>query len=292
MSGHHDHAPQSTKNIRIAFFLNLFFAIVELVGGWYTNSIAIISDALHDLGDSLSLGVAWYFQKLAGRSSDPDFSYGYKRFSVLGAIINALVLTGGSILIIVEAVPRLFAPEMPDATGMLYLSLGGIIVNGLAAFRLSKGHSLNEKAVYLHLLEDILGWVATLIVAIVLQIRAIPVLDPILSLLISGYIFYNVIKNLRQSAKIILQGTPAEIKPENIENEIRNVDGIKDVHDCHIWSLDGNYHIMSLHVVVEKNYQLSEVALIKQKVKEITKIHGIPHTTLEFELAQEDCDAC
>lgn len=292
MSGHHDHAPQSTKNIRIAFFLNFFFAIVELIGGWYTNSIAILSDALHDLGDSISLGVAWYFQRLAGRGGDKNFTYGYKRFSVLGAVINALVLTGGSILIIVEAVPRIFEPEMPDATGMMYLSVGGIIVNGIAAFRLSKGSSLNEKAVYLHLLEDILGWVATLIVAIVLHFRAIPVLDPILSLIIAGYIFYNVIKNLRQSAKVILQGTPADIEPLSVQDKIRKIDGIRDVHDCHIWSLDGIYHVMSLHVVVEGNYSLREVSGIKKKVKKVAREQGIPHTTLEFELADEECDAC
>ncbi|MEQ9231618.1 MAG: cation diffusion facilitator family transporter, partial [Cyclobacteriaceae bacterium] len=142
--GHH----HPTKNIRVAFFLNLGFALIELVGGLLTNSVAILSDALHDLGDSLTLGASWYFAKLSTKERDKEFSYGYKRFSVLGALISSVVLLIGSIFIIVETIPRLLNPVQPDTGGMIILGIIGVVVNGIAALKLSHGHSLNEQAVY------------------------------------------------------------------------------------------------------------------------------------------------
>ena len=266
MSGHHhDHA---SGNIRTAFFLNLVFAVIELIGGLLTNSVAIMSDAIHDLGDSLSLGAAWYFQKISGKGKTKDYSFGYKRFSVVGALINAVVLSVGSIVIIVEAVDRLFSPEMPHATGMIYLSLLGIIINGIAAYRLSNGHSINEKVVYLHLLEDVLGWVATLVVAIALKFYEVPILDPLLSLMVAAFILYNVFKNLHHSVSIILQGTPTEIDPSDIHNRIKSVEGVLDFHDCHLWTMDGNYHVLSGHVVVDEGESLSRVADLKTRIRE------------------------
>ncbi len=293
MSGHHHHHHDHAKgNIKTAFFLNLVFAIVELIGGWFTNSVAIISDAIHDLGDSLSLGMAWYFQNISGKKKTPDFSFGYKRFSVLGAVVNAVVLTVGSIVVLIEAVPRIFDPVMPDATGMIYLSVLGIAVNGFAAFRLSHGHSMNEKVVYLHLLEDVLGWVATLIVAVILQFRTLPVLDPVLSILISVYILYNVFKNLRSSISILLQGTPAEIDPRQIHQKIREVEGVHDFHDCHIWTMDGTYHVLSGHVVVSESKTMHDLAILKEKIRTSLSDLHIDHITLEFESVEEECQPC
>lgn len=288
MSDHH----HATGNIKIAFFLNLFFSAIELVGGLYTNSVAILSDALHDLGDSLSLGVAWYFQKISGKKSDKHFSYGYKRFSVLGAIINTIVLTVGSVFIFIESTERLFNPVMPDAEGMILFAVAGVLVNGIAAFRLSKGYSINERVVYLHLMEDVLGWLATLIIALILYFKTIPILDPILSLSIAVFILINVVKNLKKSVKIILQGTPEDIEPKKIKNEIESLKGVLDTHDCHIWTLDGQYHILSLHIVVEANQNPTQLIDLKKKIKETTHKLGINHTTLEFELPGEECDPC
>ncbi len=153
--GHsHQHSHSAEGNIKVAFFLNLGFSIVELVGGILTNSVAILSDALHDFGDSLSLGVAWYFARVAKRKSTPDYSFGFKRYSVLGALVNSVVLITGSIFILAEALPRLISPVNPETEGMIYFAIGGLIVNGIAAWKLSHGKSINEKAVYLHLLED------------------------------------------------------------------------------------------------------------------------------------------
>ncbi len=289
---HHAHGDHSTSNIRIAFFINLGFSVIELIGGLYTNSVAILSDALHDLGDSMSLGVSWYFQKVARKGRDKEFSYGYRRFSVLGAVINSLVLVVGSILILTEAIPRLFDPTTPDAQGMIYLAIGGILANGLAAYKLHGGHSLNERAVYLHLLEDVLGWVATLIAALIMLYQDWPIVDSLLAIFISLFILFNVYKNLKKALKIILQGTPEEINPKRIDELLRAIPKVISTHDCHIWSMDGQYHILSIHLVVEKYNELQELSEIKQKAKDLLKKEHIDHATIEFETEDEKCDPC
>jgi len=191
---HHNHHHHTTENIKVAFFLNLSFTVIELVGGLLTNSMAILSDALHDLGDSVSLGLAWYFQRIAQKKSDLSYSYGYKRFSLLGAFINSLILSVGSIFILVEAIPRLFDPKQPDASGMIILAIIGVIVNGFAVLRLKKGKSINEKVVSLHLLEDVLGWLAVLIGSIVMYFFNLPVIDSLLSIGIAIFILLNVLE--------------------------------------------------------------------------------------------------
>ena len=204
----HNHSQNEGKasgNIRTAFFLNLSFTLVEIVGGILTNSIAIMSDALHDLGDSISLGLSWKLQNLSERKRDQKFSFGYRRFSLLGSLINGLVLIAGSILILSEAIPRLFNPETPHAKGMLALALLGIVVNGAAVFKLQKGKSLNERAVSWHLLEDVLGWFAVLVVSIVMMFKNMPILDPVLSIIITLWVLYNIAGNLKKTFFVFLQ---------------------------------------------------------------------------------------
>ena len=195
---HHSHG-SSTENIAVAFFLNLAFTIIEFIGGFYTNSLAIMSDALHDLGDSLSLGLSWYFQKKSTKRANKKYSYGYKRFSLLGAVINSIVLVIGSVFIIKEAIPRIINPENADAKGMMWLAVLGIIVNGAAVLKLKKGTSINERVVSLHLLEDVLGWVVVLLASIVMQFWDVPVLDPVLSIAIAGFVLFNVYINFKVS---------------------------------------------------------------------------------------------
>jgi len=277
------HSHHDVKNIKAAFFLNLLFSFIEFIGGWYTNSVAIMSDAIHDLGDSLSLGVAWYFQKISHKNKNEAFSYGYNRFSVLGALINGIILTLGSVLIALESIPRLFNPLMPDAQGMIFLSIGGLIFNGIAAYKVSRGHSINEKVVYLHLLEDVLGWAATLLVAIILTFHAIPILDPLLSLAIALFVMFQVFKNLKSSIKIILQTTPDGVNLEDLKNAILKLDHVQDVHDCHVWSMDGNHHVFSTHVVTKKPLQMEELNPIKLEIRALAKMFKISHVTIEFE---------
>ncbi|HEY1114932.1 MAG TPA: cation diffusion facilitator family transporter, partial [Chitinophagaceae bacterium] len=200
----HSHA-HATGNIAVAFFLNTAFALIELVGGLLTNSVAILSDALHDFGDSLSLGTAWYFQKKSKKTRTEHYTYGYRRFSLVGAFVNAMVLIVGSIFIIREAVERLFRPEPADARGMLLLALLGIVVNGVAMLQLRKGGSINERVVSLHFLEDVLGWVAVLVGAVVMLFADLPVIDPVLSLAIASFVLFNVYRNIKPAFKIILQ---------------------------------------------------------------------------------------
>lgn len=288
MAHHHDH-DHSEGNIKVAFFLNAGFAIIELIGGLLTNSLAILSDALHDLGDSLSLGLSWYFQKISKKGRTDTFSYGYKRFSLLAAIINSIILVTGSIIIVSRAIPKLFSPEETNAQGMLYLAILGIAVNGVAALRLQKGKSLNEKVVSLHLLEDVLGWVAILIGSIIMMYFNAPFIDPLLSICIALFVLNNVYKNLRKSIPIILQSIPDNISIENIQQEIKKLPAISGIHDCHAWTMDGQYHVLTIHIVLDKDYRLSELLEIKQQVKTIVKMEGINHVTIEFENQSEDC---
>ena len=289
---HHHHHDHGTKNLKVAFFLNFGFAIVEIVGGLLTNSLAILSDALHDLGDSLSIGLSWYFQKLSQRKGDKTFSYGYKRFSLLGAIINGVVLLIGSVFILSEAIPQLFNPGNTNAQGMLYLAIFGVIVNGAAMLRLRKGTSHNEKVISLHLLEDVLGWVAVLIGSVVMIYVDAPWIDPLLSVLIALFILYNVFKSLKASLTIILQAVPEDINIEGVQALLMAWPQIKDIHDCHLWSMDGEHHVLSTHVRLDRNYSLEEVAEIKSEIKQYLKKEGVHHVTIEFEGPDEECKGC
>ncbi len=286
----HSHDHHDVKNIKAAFFLNLFFTLVELIGGLYVNSMAILADAMHDLGDSLSLGFAWYFQKLSKKGRDDTFSYGYKRFSVLGAIINSIVLIVGSVFILNETIPRLWNPEQPDTQGMMALSLLGIIVNGAAVLRLNKGTSINEKVVSLHLLEDVLGWVAVLAGSIVMHFYHLPIIDPLLSVLIACYIIYNVYSNLKESFKIILQANPPSVNEKQLANEIKQIADVADVHDMHSWSMDGSYHVMTIHVVLKKHTEPSRHTAIKTEVRKIMNDHRVNHVTIEIDTCAENCE--
>ena len=269
--------------------MNLAFTLLEIVGGFYTNSMMILSDALHDLGDSLSLGMAWYFQALSQKKGDNTFSYGYGRFSILGALVNSLVLILGSIYILIEVIPRLMNPEPADTPWMIVLAILGIIVNGAAVFRLRKGDSINEEVISLHLLEDVLGWVAVLIASIVMHFTDFPIIDPILSILITGYVLFNVFRNLWKSLRIFLQATPENMNLEEIKAKILEMPKVCGIHKFHLWTLDGNYNVLSIHIEVAETDSLAEVGQIKSSVKNFLKDLDIEHITIEVEKEGEAC---
>ncbi len=291
---HHDHCHehhQSVTNIKIAFGLNIFFTIIEIIGGFYTNSLAILSNALHDLGDSLSLGFAWYFQKISSKTRDSKYTYGYRRFALLSAIINSLVLLAGSIIILSQTIPRIFKPEAVNYKGMVIFAVLGILVNGAAALRLRKSDKLNEKVVSLHLLEDVLGWTAVLVGSIVLSFFDFPVIDPILSCLITCYVLYNVYFNLKNGINIFLQSVPSNMNVNNIQAVIKELNGITDIHDFHIWSLDGEYSVVTLHIVVNKDIDsLLKISQIKQDTRNLLTKLDIEHATIEIETENEKCE--
>lgn len=288
MSHNHSH-DHSSKNLKTAFFLNLAFTIFELIGGYYVNSVAIISDAIHDLGDSLSLGSSWYLNVKSKQSPSKSFSFGYRRFSLLGALINSVVLIAGSVYVIKEAIGRILNPESSDATGMLVFAIVGVFVNGYAAWKMSKGKTLNERVISWHLVEDVLGWVAILIVSIVLHFKDIPYLDPALSLLITIYILWNVVIRLKETLVIFLQGQPTDVDSELIEKEILNIEHVESMHHTHIWSLDGEHHVFTTHLKLGPIKDLNEILLIKNQVKEIMKKYPFEHYTIETEIDSELC---
>lgn len=290
MAHNHSHGHiHGTKNIKTAFFLNLVFTVIEIIGGIMTNSVAILSDAVHDLGDSLSLGLAWYFQNYSKKERTHSYSYGYGRFSLLGAIINSVVLVIGSIFIFIEAIPRLLSPVQPDTKGMMILAVLGVIFNGAAVLKLQKGSSINERVVSLHLLEDVLGWIAVLIGSIIMHFYDLPLIDPILSLGIAAYILINVYKNLKETIQIVMQGVPVTANVQEVEKQLLSFPEINAVHDIHIWSMDGEYHIMTAHIELKELYTLPSLDPLKKRIRAQLYDLKIEHVTLEFETSGKAC---
>jgi len=289
MGHHHDHH-HSSNNIKVAFFLNFAFTILEIIGGLYVNSIAIISDAIHDLGDTISLGTSWYLEEKSHKKSDNKFSFGYKRFSLLGALINSIILIVGSLYVINEAVGRILEPEHTDAKGMIFFAVIGVLVNGYAAWKLSGGKTMNEKVASWHLVEDVLGWVAVLVVAIILNFKDIHYLDPALSLLITIYILWNVIIRLKQTLFIFLQGVPEELDVNEIESKILNIDFVNSIHHMHVWSLEGEHNVFTAHIKIDDNSNLNDFIKVKSDVKNILKKYKFEHYTVEVEFNDENCD--
>ncbi len=288
----HNHQNTSGKNIAIAFFLNLLFSIIEFAGGLLTNSVAILSDALHDLGDSISLGLAWYMQKISRKKPDNKYTYGYKRFTILSAIINSVILLTGSIFVLYESTKRIFTPAETDSRGMFLLAILGIIVNGIAVIRLKKGDSLNERVVSLHMLEDVLGWVAVLIGSVIMMIFDLPVIDPILSVGISVYIIFNVYRNLKSALRIILQGKPTDVNEQDITSALMNLPNVSGLHDLHIWSLDSEYTILTVHLIVKDDIKKEEQQALRSTAHNILKEIGVQHSTIEIESKSESCEWC
>lgn len=284
---HNHHTAE--KNISVAFFLNLGFTLIEIVGGLYVNSVAILSDALHDLGDSATLGISWYLQRKSTKKANKRFTFGYRRFSLLGALINSIILIAGSGLIIYEAVQRILSPEMSDAKGMIAFAVLGIAVNGYAAWKLSHGKSMNEKVVSWHLIEDVLGWVAVLIGAVVLLFTNNLYIDPVLSIMITSFILFNVAKRLKSTLKIFLQGVPEDIDMEEIDRLICQVKQVESTHHLHVWSLEGAEHVFTAHIKLKPVKNLEEVVEIKNEIYKKLAGFDFTHCAIETELYNEQC---
>lgn len=294
---HHHHAPgqsckgEAFKNIRLAFVLNLCFTIIEIVGGIMTQSVAVLSDAVHDAGDTISLGFALFLEKKAEKGPSKTYSYGMKRLSLLSAVISGVVITVGSSIVLWEAFPRILNPGEPHGLGMMGLAVFGIAINGLAALKLRAGHTQNEKVLTWHLMEDALGWTSVLVGGAFVYFFEWYFIDPLLAVLISIWIVRNVLRELNRTVSLFLQAVPDPHKVEAFEGKLKNMTGILSFHDLHFWSLDGSSHVLSLHLVTDKVG--IELLDLKNKVREAAKVLGSPHITLEVETAGEDChDNC
>jgi cobalt-zinc-cadmium efflux system protein len=274
---------RSESNLRVALFLNLGFALIELVGGIWTGSVAILSDAVHDFGDSLSLGLAWGLQRLAGREADDVFSYGYRRMSLLAALLTCGVLVVGSALVLSEAIPRLFHPQMPNVDGMIGFALLGTAVNGYAAWRTNQGSTLNERVVSWHLIEDVLGWVVVLIGAIAMKFGDWPLLDPILSIFLSLFIFRGVFRSLTATVRLFLQAAPEGVGAGTLTRELETLPGVAAARDLRVWSLDGESHVLTVVLETSPSATQAELEAIKASARAKLRAFG------RFEMTIETC---
>ncbi len=275
---------KTEKNILIAFILNLSFSIFEIIGGFFTGSVAIISDAVHDLGDATSIGISYFLEKKSKKQPDNTYTYGYARFSVMGSVITTLILLFGSVMVIYNAILRIINPVEINYNGMIVFAVVGALVNFLAAYFTKDGDSLNQKAVNLHMLEDVLGWIVVLVGAIIMSFTDIRIIDPLMSMGVAVFILINAIKNLKEVLDLFLEKIPNNISIEEIKNHIKEIDGVIDVHHIHIWSIDGFHNYATMHIVVEENSHK-----IKDKIREELKEHGIGHATLELEDKDDHC---
>ena len=275
---------KTEKNILIAFILNLSFSIFEIIGGFFTGSVAIISDAIHDMGDATSIGISYFLEKKSKKQPDNTYTYGYARFSVMGSVITTLILLFGSVMVIYNAILRIINPVEINYNGMIVFAVVGALVNFLAAYFTKDGDSLNQKAVNLHMLEDVLGWIVVLVGAIIMRFTDIRVIDPLMSMGVAVFILINAIKNLKEVLDLFLEKIPNNISIEEIENHIKEIDGVIDVHHIHIWSMDGQLNFATMHIVSNENSHT-----IKDKIKEELKEHGIGHSTLEIESPDDHC---
>ena len=275
---------KTEKKICIAFILNLFFAVFEFVGGVFTGSIAIISDAVHDLGDATGIGASFFLEKKSKRTPDETHTFGYTRYSALGGMITTLILIFGSLFVILNAMRRLFHPVPLQYTGMLIVAAVGLTVNLIASFVTHGGHSSNQKAVNLHMIEDVLGWLGVLVGAVIMRFTNFYLLDPILSLCVALFFLIHACKHLKEILNLFLLKTPKKIDVAKLWSAILEIDGILDAHHLHISSLNEETIISSLHIVT-KEYN----AQVKSKVKQKMREYGICHVTVEMETENETC---
>lgn len=275
---------KTDRNILIAFILNLGFSIFEFIGGTITNSVAIVSDAIHDIGDAMSIGLSYFLEKKSKKKPNDKYTFGYVRYSVIGSLITTLILLIGSIFVIYNAINRIFNPAEINYNGMIIFAVIGVVVNFMAAYFTKGGNSLNQKSVNLHMLEDVFGWIVILVGSIVIKFTNINIIDPILSIFVAVFILKNAIVNLKQIIDLFLEKTPKNININEIKKHLLEIKGVEDVHHIHIWSIDGYNNYATMHVVSDgKNKK------IKEEIKEELKEHGINHVTIEIESINEIC---
>lgn len=275
---------KTEKNILIAFILNLAFSIFEFAGGIFTGSVAIVSDAVHDIGDATSIGVSYFLEKKSKKQPDAEYTYGYSRYSVIGGVFTTLILLLGSAAVIINAVGRIISPVEINYNGMIIFAVIGVAVNLCAAFVTREGDSINQKAVNLHMLEDVLGWIVVLVGAVIMRFTDFGIIDPVMSICVAVFILINAVKNLKEVLDLFLEKTPHGISVEEIKEHIAEIHGVSDVHHIHIWSMDGQRHYATMHIVTNEDAQE-----IKEHIREELREHGICHATLELEAEGECC---
>ena len=281
---HHHHSPTSAARILTAFLLNLCFSVFELIGGLYTGSVAILSDALHDLGDAAGIGCSFFLERKSRKAPDATHTYGYIRYSVLGGLITTVILLAGSCMVIYNAVLRLLNPTPIDYNGMLLFAVVGVLVNLAAAIFTRNGDSLNQRAVNLHMLEDVLGWIVVLVGAVVMRFTDWVFIDPLMSIAVAIFILVHAVGTLREILNLFLEKTPDGVSVEELTAHLTALSDVIGVHHVHVRSLDGSRHYATLHAVIN-----GDPAEAKAAIRAELAEHGITHTTIEIETPDEVC---
>ncbi len=275
---------KSETKILFAFLLNLLFSVFEAVGGILTGSISILSDAVHDFGDALSIGLSFVLEHKAKNSPDSSYTYGYTRYSVLGGAITTLVLILGSVFVIVGAVRRIISPQDINYDGMLIFAITGAAINLFAAYFTHGEKSINARAVTLHMLEDVLGWIVVLVGALLMKFTDFSLIDPIVSICIAVFILLTALKNGKEILDLFLLKTPQSVSHKTLLSELLAIDGILDIHHLHIFSLNGDAHIATMHIVTQE-----PPCIVKRAVREVLEKHKIYCATLETEAVDTHC---
>ena len=277
----HHHHKKAGENLAFVFFMNLTFNIIVILGGLATNSMAILADCIHDLADTISIALAWALEHIAQKDSTDKYSYGYQRFSILGAVIISVFVIIMAFIILQEAILRLFAPEGVDAGGMLIVAIVGIVFKSLSVYRLHKGETFNEKAIFFHQLGDIFEWIAILVLSLVLMFwEAAPYLDPFVSIGIGFWLIFNLGRNLIKSIQVLLQKTPNNFNVHEFKSSITAIEGVKEIDDFHVWSLDGIDSVLTLKVAISSWDKQEE---IKKEIYNIASRYHIVDITIEFD---------
>ena len=281
---------KSSRNMTIAFLLNLSFAIIEFIFGLLFHSSAVLADAIHDTGDALAIGLSTLFEKISTRKEDRNYTLGYKRYSLLGALLTSVILLVGSTLVIVENIPKLFAPEKVNYDGMLVLGIVAIVVNTAASRVVSHGHSHNESILSLHFLEDILGWLAVVGVSIILRFTDWYFLDPLLSLVIAGFILSKALPKFWENIQIFLDHVPSDVDLSQLYQEIAVLENVRAITQLNVWTTDGLEKYAMLHICLENPNLLAETqASLRQKLL----AYGIAKVTIQTdESLQEHQEYC
>ena len=275
----------SKTSIWLAFFLNLSFSVVEFIFGGIFNSSAVLADAVHDLGDALAIGLSACLETISNRQEDKRYTLGYKRFSLLGAMLTALILLAGSVMMLLENIPRLLSPQPVNYQGMLWLGVIAILINLLASLIVRKGQTKNEAILTLHFLEDILGWLAVILVAGILYVTDWYFLDPLLSLLISSFILWKAIPRFWSTLKIFLDAVPEGVETAELEKELAALANVKSVNQLSIWSMDGLEKNAIVHLCIENWEQMMET---KEAVRQLLGERGVQNITIEVDASKSN----
>ncbi|MDQ0219919.1 cation transporter [Peribacillus cavernae] len=289
--GHsHSHGSENKKALFWSFLLITAFMVVEVIGGLATNSLALLSDAGHMLSDAVALGLSLFAIKLGERQASRTKTYGYRRFEIIAAAINGVTLIAISLYIFYEAYHRFFNPPEVQSTGMLLISVLGLVVNIVAAWILMKGdkdENLNVKSAFLHVLGDMLGSVGAIAAALLIMFFGWGIADPIASVVVSILVLISGWRVTRESFHVLMEGTPSQIDVQKVKASLQNIPLVKEVHDLHIWSITSELTMLSCHMAITGEGNHDVVLLHAQSV--LHNDFGIEHSTIQVELVDNGC---